>query len=65
MDLKHLSECPDSSFDCPRCGTRLKSAAEVRLAEGSAMAVFMSIPVDTLRLQLHACPECGKVEFFF
>jgi len=67
MNFDRIKKSPDSNIDCPRCDTRMKSAGEAQLHEGSLAGGLVTQGLATMNyftVQVEICPKCGKVEFY-
>ena len=54
-------------LDCLRCGTKMEYAKRSKLQLGEAGWIFNDLPHlihGAMEVDIYACPDCGKLEFF-
>ena len=54
-------------LDCLRCSTPMDCLGREKLQLGESNLLFRDLPhlfAGALELEIYACPQCGKMEFF-
>lgn len=55
------------NLDCLRCGAAMRFSGREKLQLGKTGWVLGDLPnllAGAMQLDIYACPDCGKVEFF-
>ncbi len=55
------------NINCLRCGTKLEYAKRTKIQLGEAGWILGDLPhllSGAMEVDIYACPDCGKLEFF-